>query len=303
MSPQSGPAFELAGVTKSYRVWRRLRPATVPGIRDVSLTVARGTIFGLLGLNGAGKTTTMKLLVGILAPQAGTVSVLGGPVADPAIRARIGYLPELPYLPLQLRAREVLGHYGRMTGLAGADLARRIDRALELTRLDTRHREPLRTYSKGMLQRVAMAQAILHDPAVVFADEPMSGLDPEGLREMRLLLLDLKRAGVTVCLNSHQIAEVERVCDRIGIIVAGRLVREGGVGELLAQAGDRRYRVTVLAAAPGGGWRPGDFEVGEDGLAAALAERRQRGERVLQILAQRGSLEEVLLETIRGAGG
>lgn len=299
----TGPAFELSAVTKSYRIWRRLRPAIVPGIRDVSLAVPRGTIFGLLGLNGAGKTTTMKLLVGILSPEAGAVRVLGDAVADPRVRARLGYLPELPYLPLQLRARELLAHYGRMTGLAGAALARAIDRSLEITRLDRRHREPLRTYSKGMLQRVAMAQAILHDPAVVFADEPMSGLDPEGLREMRLLLLDLKAAGVTVCLNSHQIPEVERVCDRIGILVAGRLVREGGVGEMLAEAGDRRYRVTVLAAAPGGGWRAEDFETPEAGLADALAARRAKGERVLQILAQRGSLEEILLETIRGAGG
>lgn len=297
----SGPAFELSAVTKSYRVWRRLRSRVVTGIRDVSLAVPRGTIFGLLGLNGAGKTTTMKLLVGILAPGAGAVRVLGGPVADPAVRARIGYLPELPYLPLQLRARDLLGHYGRMSGLGGADLARKIDRALEIVRMAGRHDEPLRTYSKGMLQRVAMAQAILHDPAVVFADEPMSGLDPEGIREMRLLLLDLKAAGVTVCLNSHQIAEVERVCDRIGILVAGRLVREGGVGELLALAVDRRYRVTVLAAAPGGGWRTEDLDVAEADLAATLVARRERGDRVLQILAQRGSLEEVLLETIRTA--
>ncbi len=300
---EGGPsAIHLDRVSKSYTLWRRLRRRTGRGIEDVSLAVPPGIIFGLLGLNGAGKTTTMKLLVGLLRPDAGTVRVLGGAPGDPAVRARIGFLPELPYLPLQLDARTLLLAYGRMSGLAGRHLGNRVDAVLETARLRSRDREPLREFSKGMLQRVAMAQVLLHEPAAVFADEPLSGLDPEGIREMRELLLELKARGVTVCLNSHQIAEVERVCDRVAVMAAGRLVRTGTTGELLASAPVRRYRVTVLARAGRGNWEAAELETDERGLAPALARHRRRGDRILQILAVRGSLEEVLLETVRHAG-
>ena len=298
-----GPAFELAEASKTYYTWRRLRKTPVTGVREVSLAVPRGVIFGLLGLNGAGKTTTMKLLVGIMHPDAGAVRVLGGDVKDPGIRARIGFLPELPYLPLQLGAVELLRCYGRMSGLAGTQLESRVSTALETAGLARGRPDPLHTFSKGMLQRVALAQVLLHEPEVIFADEPMSGLDPAGVHEMRELLLRLKAAGITVCINSHQIAEVERICDRVGVMAAGRLVREGAVGELLALAGTRRYRLVVLAKVPGGtGWGIEDIEVGEDALADVLQSQRARGARVLQIIAQRGSLEDVLLETIRQAG-
>jgi ABC-2 type transport system ATP-binding protein len=201
-----------------------------------------------------------------------------------------------------------------MSGLGGARLESRVAAALATAGLDRRRTEPLRTFSKGMLQRVALAQVLLHEPEVIFADEPMSGLDPAGVREMRELLLRLRNAGLTVCINSHQIAEVERLCDRVGVMAAGRLVREGTVGELLALAGTRRYRLVVLAkraAQPPGSaapaapatWGIEDLEVGEDELADTLQAQRARGARVLQILAQQGSLEEVLLETIRQAGG
>ena len=240
------PAIELAHVTKAYTIWRRLRKRAGRGILDVSFTVPRGIIFGLLGLNGAGKTTTMKLLVGILRPDAGQVRVLGGDIGSPAVRSRIGFLPELPYLPLHLDARALLGHYGRMSGMAGVPLERRIAAVLETTGLRGQEREPMREYSKGMLQRVAMAQALLHGPEVVFADEPLSGLDPLGIREMRDLLLRLKAEGVTVCLNSHQIGEVERVCDRVGVLVAGRLVQEGTVPDLLRQAGAANLEDALL---------------------------------------------------------
>lgn len=308
-------AFELEKVSKTYHLWRRLRRIPVAGVRDVSLAVPRGMIFGLLGLNGAGKTTAMKLLVGLLRPDSGTVRVLGGSVEDPRIRGRLGYLPEMPYLPQMMTARGLLRHYGRMSGLAGRHLETRVDNALATSGLAARGDEPLRHFSKGMLQRVAMAQVLLHGPEVIFVDEPMSGLDPRGIAEMRATLEALRVSGVTVCLNSHQIAEVERLCDRIGVMAGGRIVREGAVGELLALARFRRYRIILLSrrsaarrvspvreAGKTGGWCIGEREATEAELPRVLAAERKKGSRILQILAREGSLEEVVLETIASAG-
>ena len=295
-------AFELRNVNKTYHVWRALRRTVQVGVRDLTLAVPRGVVFGLLGLNGAGKTTAMRLLVGLLRPDAGEVSVLGGRVSDPAIRARIGYLPEMPYLPPQLSAPGLLRAYGRMNGLSGRRLDERVSRAMELAGVDPRRTDPLRFFSKGMRQRVAMAQVLLHEPEVVFVDEPMSGLDPRGIWEMRELLLNLKSAGMTVCLNSHQISEVERLCDRVGVMAGGRLVREAAVGEILSLAGSRRYRVTILVPS-GDGHGIEDLEVEEADLEQTLAARRAGGARVLQILARQGSLEAALLKAIDEAGG
>ena len=303
MGVMNTPAFELDKVSKTYHLWRKLRRTPVAGVSGVSLSVPKGIIFGLLGLNGAGKTTTMKLLVGLLRPDSGQVRVLGGPVNDPAIRARTGFLPEMPYLPQMLTARELLRHYGRLSGLNGRHLANRVEAALEKAGIAKRSGDPLRFFSKGMLQRAAMAQVLLHAPEVVFVDEPLSGLDPLGISEMRSILEGLRREGVTVCLNSHQISEVERLCDRVGIMAGGKMVREGAVGELLALAGSRRYRVVILAkpVRGGSGWKIEEKEASESGLAALLAGERKRGARIMQILALQGSLEEVVLETIKNA--
>ncbi len=291
-------AISLEKVSKTYHLWRNLRRVPREGVRDVSLAVRPGIVFGLLGLNGAGKTTTMRLLTGLLRPDRGRIEILGGKIEDPAVRSRIGYIPEMPYLPLQLSARSLLGRYGAMSGLAGRRLADRIEESLETASLKRAGREPISTFSKGMLQRVALAQALLHRPEVLFADEPMSGLDPEGIREMRELLLRLKNDGITVFLNSHQIAEVERVCDRAGVMARGRLVREGAVSELLAVAGARTYRLTFFARSAAGS-QIEDVTVREEELEEALAARRKGGARLTQILAQAGSLEEVVLDEIR----
>lgn len=298
-------AFELQRVSKTYHIWRWLRKIPRIGVRDVSLAVPRGVIFGLLGLNGAGKTTAMKLLVGLLEPDAGQVRVLGGELSDPRIRARIGFLPELPYLPQQFTADGLLKAYGQMCGLSGRNLDTLKAKALELVGLDSSRKESLQYFSKGMRQRVAMAQVLLHEPDAVFVDEPMSGLDPLGMREMRRVLLNLKASGVTVCLNSHQIPEVERLCDRVGVMSNGRIVLEGAVGELLALASARRYRLTLLVpdrrGVPGSarGWSIQEVDVGERQLAATLAAQRKRGARALQILAVEGSLEEVMLQSVQ----
>ncbi|MEK7767703.1 MAG: ABC transporter ATP-binding protein [bacterium] len=243
-------AFSLTSASKGYDVWRRLRRTRARGVDGVTLAVPRGCVFALLGLNGAGKTTAMRLLVGLLRPDRGTVRVLGGdPAADPAIRARIGYLPELPYLPRQMTGRALLRHYGRMSGLAGRPLSNRVERALELTGIRERAGDPLHLCSKGQVQRVAMAQALLHEPDVLFLDEPLSGLDPRGIAEMRDLIARLKAAGATVCVNSHQIAEVERICDRAGILAEGRLAAEGSLGELRARSPAGSLEDAVLRAA------------------------------------------------------
>lgn len=299
------PAFRLKRVSKKYHVWRRLRRIPQGGVADVSLAVESGIIFGLLGLNGAGKTTTMRLLVGLLSPDEGSVEVLGGTVMSPAVRRRIGYVPEMPYLPQQLHPAALLRRYGAMTGMGGRYLGNRVAAVLETVGLEKAAREPLRLFSKGMMQRCAVAQALLHGPEILFADEPMSGLDPEGVREMRELIVRLKSEGVTVVLNSHQIAEVERLCDRVGMMSKGRLVREGAVGEMLTLAKARVYRLTVLWPKSGArrkkgkDWRIEDVFVSDRELAGTLAAQRKRGGKVLQIIAQRGSLEEILVETVK----
>jgi len=297
------PAFELSAVSKDYKVWRRLRATSRPAVRDFTLRVPRGIIFGLLGLNGAGKTTVMKLLSGILRPDRGTVTVLGHAAAEPAARARVGFLPEFPYLPLQLKARELLGLYGRLAGLSGRHLDNEVGRVMALTGADDARPDPLRFLSKGQLQRVAMAQVFLGRPEVIFIDEPMSGLDPRGVSEMRSLVIDLRNRGVTVFLSSHQVTEVERVCDRVGIMSAGRLVREGTVGELLALAGEHTYRVTALERGREGRWAVEDAVLDEAALAGRLDEVRRGGGRVLRITAQHGTLEEVMLGLVAGGGG
>jgi ABC-2 type transport system ATP-binding protein len=248
----SEAAFSMQAVTKGYDVWRRLRRTRARGVDGLTLAVPRGAVFAFLGLNGAGKTTAMRLCTGLLRPDRGAVRVLGGDPADPSVRARIGFLPELPFLPRAMTARALLRHYGRMSGHAGRHLANQADRALELTGIRARADEPLRLLSKGQLQRVATAQALLHAPDALFLDEPMSGLDPRGVAEMRALILRLKSAGVSLCLNSHQIAEVERICDRAGIMADGRLVAEGSIAELRARspAGSLEEVVLRLAGVP-----------------------------------------------------
>ena len=195
-------------------------------VEDLTLSVGRGEVFGFLGPNGAGKTTSLKMLLGLVAPTAGGAEVLGAPLGDRRARARIGFLPEHFRFQEWLTGRELLHFHGRLYGLSGAALEARADELLgRVDLLDAAHR-PIRTYSKGMMQRVGLAQALLNRPELVFLDEPTSGLDPLGRRLVRDIIHELKRGGTAVFLNSHLLGEVEATCDRVVFVKAGRAVHE-----------------------------------------------------------------------------
>ncbi len=217
-------AVEAIGVTKSYVRKHLFKKITHRGVMDFSMQVQTGEVYGLLGLNGAGKTTTMKLLVGLIFPDKGEIKVLGQNVQQIPLKNKIGYVPELPYLPLYLTAEETLNYYGKLYDGDRRRIKERIRSLIDKLNLSGFINRRLSEYSKGMLQRIALAQALIKDPEIVFFDEPMSGLDPLGYKEMRDILIDLKHEGKTIIFNSHLLSEVEKICDRIGIIADGKLV-------------------------------------------------------------------------------
>lgn len=216
-------AIKTEHLTKTYRRSHLGRVAETRGIEDLTLSVNQGEIYALLGLNGSGKTTTIKLLLGLLKPTAGTVEVLGQPPSSNAVLRKVGYLPEVPYFYRYLTAFEILSFYARLSDLDRADA--RVEAILETVGLAPWRDKRLSEFSKGMLQRIGLAQSLLHDPDILIYDEPVSGLDPLAMQEMRTLLLKLKEKGKTVFLSSHLISEVEKICDRAAVIARGRLVR------------------------------------------------------------------------------
>jgi ABC-2 type transport system ATP-binding protein len=202
-------------------------------VEDLSLEVASGEVFGFLGPNGAGKTTTVKMLLGLTHPTGGEVQVLGQSPHDPEARRKIGYLPEMFRFHDWMSGEELLRFHADLYGLSQSEQAGRIPEVLALVGLEGRGKEKIRGYSKGMQQRVGLAQAILHRPKLVFLDEPTSALDPLGRREVREIIAHLKAEGTTVFLNSHLLSEVEQTCDRVAIVNRGRVVRSGRMEELL----------------------------------------------------------------------
>src|SRR5215510_5086802 len=225
------PAIEIQGLEKTYRVgfWRK-RPKRA--LHPLHLSVEEGEIFGFLGPNGAGKTTTLKMLMGLVYPTAGSARILGMDLNDARVKAQIGFLPEQPYFYDYLTAHELLSYYGHLAGVPGNDLTQRAETMLERVGLRDIRGLQLRKFSKGMLQRVGIAQAILHDPKVVFLDEPMSGLDPMGRREVRDLIEGLKKEGKTVFFSTHILSDAEALCDRVAIIHLGELRGVGVVADL-----------------------------------------------------------------------
>lgn len=220
------------GLAKTFRIgfFRK----KVHAVKGVTFSVQKGEIFGFLGPNGAGKTTTMKMLMGLVFPDQGEASVLGRPVGDMQAKRRMGYLPETPYFYEYLTQEEFLDFVGRLAGLATADARKRRDQLIERLGLGHARGRALRKFSKGMLQRVGIAQALMGDPELVVLDEPMTGLDPLGRKEVRDLMVSLRREGKTVFFSTHILPDVEMICDRVALVVAGRTVSEGPLSSLLS---------------------------------------------------------------------
>ena len=225
-------AIQTEGLTKHYSVgfWRSKPYVALDGL---NLQVERGEVFGFLGPNGAGKTTTLKLLMRLIFPSAGVARILDLPVDHPDVQRRIGYLPENPSFYDNVTAEELLAYFASLFGYRGAERPARVARLLDDVGLGAERRLQLRKYSKGMIQRVGLAQALLNDPEVVFLDEPMSGLDPLGRREVRDLILRLRDRGATVFFSSHILGDAESICSRVGIVVAGRLVAAGKLADMV----------------------------------------------------------------------
>jgi ABC-2 type transport system ATP-binding protein len=271
------PAIRIDQLTKDYRLgfWRS-RPYRA--LDRLTLDIEQGEVFGFLGPNGAGKTTTLKLLMQLIYPTSGRAEILGRPVGDVAARQRIGYLPENPYFYDYLTAEELLNYFGQLFGYAGADRRARVSALLDRVGIGAERRLQLRKFSKGMIQRVGIAQALLNDPEVIFLDEPMSGLDPLGRRDVRALILELRDQGRTVFFSSHILADAEALCGRVAVVAGGRLAASGRLSDLLA------FQLR--------GW-----EVVVAGLASeALARIRPRIRRVTEISPERYTLELALDE-------
>jgi ABC-2 type transport system ATP-binding protein len=236
------PLLRLESVSKTYRDPMTLKPFTA--VRDVTLELERGEIFGLLGPNGAGKTTTIKMILGLARPSGGRILLDGREPADPAARRKLGDLPENPCFYDHLSPLEYLDLAGSLCGVPAQVRSSRATALLERLGLAAHARKPLRKFSKGMTQRVGLAQALIHEPALLILDEPMSGLDPVGRAEVKALLREQRARGVTVLLSSHVLAETESICNRVGIMKAGGLAEVGTVSALL-DSGIREWEVTI----------------------------------------------------------
>lgn len=227
-------AIETRALEKSYRTGF-FHNKTKPGLKPLTLTVDEGEIFGYLGPNGAGKTTTIKLLLGLVFPTGGSASVLGHDVHDIAIKRQIGFLPEQPYFYDHLTPLELLDYYARLSGVSSGIRRQAVDRALARVGMSEHARTPLRKFSKGMVQRVGIAQAIVHDPQLIILDEPMSGLDPIGRREVRDLVQELNEEGKTIFFSTHILSDAETLCDRVAVLNKGELRGIGVVADLVCQ--------------------------------------------------------------------
>jgi ABC-2 type transport system ATP-binding protein len=276
------PAIELEDLTKDYSVgfWR---PRPYRALDRLSLAIEPGEVFGFLGPNGAGKTTTLKLLMQLIFPTSGRAAILGKPVGHVATRRRIGYLPENPYFYDYLTAEELLTYFAQLLDVPNADRARRVSTLLDRVGLGRERRFQLRKFSKGMIQRVGIAQALLNDPEVVFLDEPMSGLDPLGRRDVRSLILELRDQGRTVFFSSHILADAEALCSRVAVVAGGRLAASG--------------RLTDLAEFRIRGW-----ELVATNVPSAVLERlRPVATRLTEISSGRYTIELPLTETPEAA--
>ena len=287
------PAIAIENLVKSYpgKKWSR-----VEALKDISLTVEAGEVFGFLGPNGAGKSTTIKCLVGLIQPSSGTARIKGLSIAGVESRRHIGYLPENPAFYDYLSALEYLRFVGSSFGMPPAALASRCEEVLRQLELWDARKRSIRGYSKGMVQRLGIAQALLHDPDLYILDEPMSGLDPIGRALVKEIMLDLKRRGKSVFFSTHITSDVESVCDRVGIILNGELQSVERVDTILAE-GVLGYTLMLRGAGT-------DTErfVAKDDLSKALREIQDSGQEISLVEPKRKSLEDFFLDIVRSKG-
>lgn len=225
-------AVAVSGLTKIFPI--PFHRQSIVAVRDLDLRVNAGEVYGLLGPNGSGKSTTLKIILGLVSPTRGRTEIFGRDSSLVESREAVGFLPENPYFYKYLTGEETLRFFGKLCGLGSTRLKKRIDELLELVGLSNARNRRLNAYSKGMLQRIGLAQALINEPRLLVLDEPTAGVDPAGSRDIRNLIVDLKRRGVTVLFSSHLLAQAQEICDRVGILANGRLVREGRLEELIA---------------------------------------------------------------------
>jgi ABC-2 type transport system ATP-binding protein len=304
----ANPAIEIENLTKEYpygflSLKKRL------SLEGLTLQVESGEVFGFLGPNGAGKSTTIKCLMRLIFPTKGTARILGKSIEDVSMHRDIGYLPEQPYFYDYLTAAEVLDYFARFHDLKASDRKVRVQAMLKKVGLESARKIQLRKYSKGMLQRVGLAQAVLHDPQVVVLDEPMSGLDPLGRREVRDIILELKREGRTVLFSTHILSDAEMLCDRVGVIVGGKLRGVGAPGELvgiqsqgmeiLFELGPDGKKPALLVRATKTGERY-RVQLNEEELYPAIDELKLVGARILSVTQIKATLEEFFMGLVEG---
>jgi len=300
------PAIEIQSLSKEYP-YGFLHLKKRKSLEELTMQVETGEIFGFLGPNGAGKSTTIKLLMRLIFPTSGTARILGKSIEDVSMHQDIGYLPEQPYFYDYLTATEVLDYFARFHNLTAADRRERVQRLLKKVGLETARKIQLRKYSKGMLQRVGLAQAILHEPQVVVLDEPMSGLDPLGRREVRDIILELKKSGRTVLFSTHILSDAEMLCDRVGVIVGGRLRGVGTPGEMVGiqsqgmeilfelSTPGQQFPLLEKASKTGERYR---VQLPESELYTYLDELKAANARVLSVVQIKPTLEEFFMNLV-----
>ena len=300
-------AVEILGFEKTYAAgfWRKKQKV---GLKSLSLEIKQGEVFGFLGPNGAGKTTTLKLLMNLIFPSAGSARILGEDWRNPAVRARIGFLPEQPYFYDHLTPVELLDYYGSLSGVSAAERKSRIPKLLERVGLGEQGRVQLRKFSKGMLQRIGIAQAVLHEPEIVFLDEPMSGLDPVGRREVREFIQALNDEGKTIFFSTHILSDAEALCDRVAVLNRGELRGLGVVSDLVSQKTGRveivwegKAAVASIQALGTSCRVAGETiraTVDESQLQSALEAIRNQHARLVSVNPVGGSLEEYFLQKV-----
>lgn len=310
MSIVPQPAIETIRLTKFYRTGFRMK--RVQALVDLTLQVEKGEIFGFLGPNGAGKTTAIKILIGLAKPTRGVAYVLGKPPKDHRVKKSVGFLPESPYFYEYLTAAEFLALTAQLSGVQSSERKSRVREMLKMVRMEHAANIQMKRFSRGMLQRIGIAQALIHDPEVVILDEPMGGLDPIGRKEFRDIILSLRERGKTVFFSTHILADVEMICDRVGIIVGGRMVRMGKLSEILT-AEVEAIEITVKGAH--GKFRKALERVAQkaidsgellmltvkddDDVERVLAIAREAGAKVTTIVPRTKTLEDFFMSQVR----